>query len=415
MRIGIFTESYPPLVNGVSTSILMLQRALEKEGHEVFIVTVGTDKLKYSIENNGKILRLPSINIAHLYDYKITSIYPIKAINLIKKMNLDVIHTNIEFTIGMFARVVSVKLGIPLVHTYHTKWEDYTHYITKNNWVLDKISKEAVKYLSVFFGDTTATELIVPTKKIYDLFKDKYKVKKNIHIVPTGIETDKFYKENFNQKDINKLKKELGIKRKDYVILTISRIAKEKSIDRLMINQKKLLEKYPNLKLLIVGDGPDLDKLKEFAKELGIDKTTIFPGKIPLKNIPIYYQLGDIFVTASTTETQGLTVIEAMSSSLPVVAVEDESFKNSVVDNLNGFKFNTDEEYISYISKIYEDKELYERLSNQARILSDDFSSDYFAKKVLKVYETAIKNYNEKNKKITTKVKNFFTKKKYKI
>ena len=108
MRIGIFTESYPPLVNGVSTSILMLQRALERQGHEVFIITVGEDKLKYTLENDGKILRLPSINIAHLYDYKMTSVYPIKAINIIKKMNLDVIHTNVEFTIGMFARVVSI-------------------------------------------------------------------------------------------------------------------------------------------------------------------------------------------------------------------------------------------------------------------------------------------------------------------
>ena len=166
MRVGIFTESYPPLVNGVSTSILMLQRALEKEGHEVFIITVGNDKLKYTLEEDGKILRLPSVNIAHLYDYKVTSVYPIKAINYIKKMNLDVIHTNVEFTIGMFARVVSIQLGIPLVHTYHTMWEDYTHYITKNIKVLDMVTKGAVKYLSIFFGDKTATELIVPTKKI---------------------------------------------------------------------------------------------------------------------------------------------------------------------------------------------------------------------------------------------------------
>ena len=415
MRIGIFTESYPPLVNGVSTSILMLQHALEKEGHDVYIVTVGNDKLKYSIENDGKILRLPSINIAHLYDYKITSVYPIKAINIIKKMNLDVIHTNVEFTIGMFARVVSVKLGIPLVHTYYTKWEDYTHYITKNNKVLDKISKEAVKYLSVFFGDTTTTELIVPTEKIYNLFKDKYKVKKNIHIVPTGIETNKFYKENFSSKDISKLKKELNIKKKDFVILTVSRIAQEKSIDRLMNNQKKLLEKYPDFKLLIVGDGPDLDKLKELAKKLKIDDKTIFTGKIPLKDIPIYYQLGDIFVTASTTETQGLTVLEAMSASLPVVAVDDESFRNSVIDDLNGFKFNSDEEYIKEVSNIYEDKKLYNRLSNEARILSDNFSSDFFGKRVLKVYETAIKNYSEHNKKIINKIKKFFSKRKYKI
>lgn len=415
MRIGIFTESYPPLVNGVSTSILMLQRALEKEGHEVFIVTVGNDKLKYALENDGKILRLPSLHIAHLYDYKVTSVYPIKAINMIKKMNLDIIHTNVEFTIGMFARVVSVQLGIPLVHTYHTMWEDYTHYITKNNKVLDKVTKSAVKYLSVFFGDTTATELIVPTKKIYDLFKDKYKVKKNIHIVPTGIETSKFYRENFPIREVNKLKRYLGIKRKDFCILTVSRIAQEKSIDRLITNHKKLIEKYPNFKLVIVGDGPDLDKLKELTKELKIENNIIFTGKIALNNIPLYYMLGDIFVTASKTETQGLTVVEAMSASIPVVAVNDDSFKNSVIDDLNGYLFDSDEEYISYISKIYEDKELYDRLSKQARILSNDFSSEIFGKKVLKVYETAIKNYNENNKRLSAKFKRFLEKRKYKL
>lgn len=415
MRVGIFTESYPPLVNGVATSILMLQRALEKQGHEVFIITVGEDKLKYTLENDGKILRLPSINIAHLYDYKMTSVYPIKAINIIKKMNLDVIHTNVEFTIGMFARVVSIQLGIPLVHTYHTMWEDYTHYITKNNKVLDMVTKGAVKYLSIFFGDTTATELIVPTKKIYDLFKDKYKVKKNIHIVPTGIETEKFYKENFLAKDINKLKRFLEIKRKDFVILTVSRIAQEKSIDKLITNHKELLKKYPNFKLLIVGDGPDLDKMKDLTKKLEIENNVIFTGKVALNNVPLYYQLGDIFVTASTTETQGLTVVEAMSSSIPVVAINDDSFKNSVIDDLNGYLYNTDEEYISYIEKIYQDRELYDRLSNQARILSNDFSSDFFASRVLKVYETAIKNYKKENKKISTKFKRFIEKRKYKV
>jgi len=415
MRIGIFTESYPPLVNGVSTSILMLQRALEKKGHTVYIITVGDDKRKYSLEEDGKILRLPSINIAHLYDYKFTSVYPIKAINIIKKMNLDVIHTNVEFTIGMFARVVSVQLGIPLVHTYHTMWEDYTHYITKNNKVLDMVTKGAVKYLSIFFGDKTATELIVPTKKIYDLFKDKYKVKKNIHIVPTGIETDKFYKENFLSKDINKLKRFLGIKRKDFCILTVSRIAQEKSIDRLIINHKELLKKYPNFKLIIVGDGPDLDSLKDLSKDLGIENNVIFTGKIAFNNVPLYYQLGDIFVTASTTETQGLTVVEASSASIPVVAINDESFKNSVIDDLNGYLYDTDEEYVRFISKIYEDRDLYDRLSRQARILSNDFSSDFFATRVLKVYESAINNYKNDNKKISTKFKRFMEKRKYKV
>lgn len=414
MRVGIFTESYPPLVNGVSTSILMLEHALTKLGHEVFIITVSDNKKDYVLENNGHILRLPSVNLANCYDYKMTSVYPIKAVNMIKKMNLDVIHSNVEFTVGIFARVVSEQLSIPLVHTYHTNWEDYTHYITKNKKILDDICKKLLKYLVVFFEDTTVTELIVPSNKIYNLFKDKYKFTKNIHIIQTGIETSKFYKENFNQKDINSLKKKLGIKKKDFVVMTVSRLAKEKSVDRIINNHKELVKKYSNMNLLIVGDGPDIDKLKDEAKSLGVSDSVIFTGKVPLSDIPIYYQLGNVFVTASKSETQGLTVVEAISSSLPVVAVKDDSFVNSVIEDFNGFVFTDDEKYINSISKLYEDKDLYNRLSNQSRLLSADFSSEYFALKVLKVYETAIENYKKDNKKIINKIKNNIASRKYK-
>lgn len=414
MRVGVFTESYPPLVNGVSTSILMLEHALTKLGHEVFIITVSDNKKDYVLENNGHILRLPSVNLANCYDYKMTSVYPIKAVNMIKKMNLDVIHSNVEFTVGIFARVVSEQLSIPLVHTYHTNWEDYTHYITKNKKILDDICKKLLKYLVVFFEDKTVTELIVPSNKIYNLFKDKYKFTKNIHIIQTGIETSKFYKENFNQKDINSLKKKLGIKKKDFVVMTVSRLAKEKSVDRIINNHKELVKKYSNMKLLIVGDGPDIDKLKDEAKSLGVSDSVIFTGKVPLSDIPIYYQLGNVFVTASKSETQGLTVVEAISSSLPVVAVKDDSFVNSVIEDFNGFVFTDDEKYINSISKLYEDKELYNRLSNQSRLLSEDFSSEYFALKVLKVYETAIENYKKDNKKIINKIKNNIASRKYK-
>lgn len=414
MRIGIFTETYPPFVNGVSTSILMLQKALEKKGHTVYIVTVNKEKLKYEYEDGDKILRLPSLSL-HCYDYRFTSVYPIKAIKKIKEMNLDVIHTHVELTVGMFARIVSTQLGIPLVHTYHTMWEDYTHYITHGNKYLDKPSKELVKYLSVFWGDKTTTELIVPTKKIYDLFKDKYKVTKNIHIVPTGIDVERFYKENFTKEDINKIKKEYNIGRRDFVIITVSRLAKEKSVDRLINNHKEIVKKHPNIKLLIVGDGPDTDLLKKQVSDLKLDKNVIFTGKIPLEKVQYYYQVANVFATASTTETQGLTVSEAMAASLPVLAVNDESFSNVVVNDLNGYLFNSDDEYINGVIKLYKDRRLYDRFSNESRILSESQSSSYFADRVLKVYEIAIKNYNKENRKIKNKIKRVIEKGRQKV
>ena len=127
MRIGIFTDTYPPFINGVSTSIVSLEKALKEEGHEVFIVTVNPDNLSYRYENEEKIIRIPGIPIG-IYDYRLTGIYPLKAISKIKEWHLDIIHSHTEFGIGTFARILAKQLDIPLVHTYHTMYEDYIHY-----------------------------------------------------------------------------------------------------------------------------------------------------------------------------------------------------------------------------------------------------------------------------------------------
>ena len=189
MRIGIFTETYTPYISGLVTSELMLKKALEKKGHEVYVVTANLTNFHYDYDEKEKILRIPGIPTG-IYDSRLTSIYPIKAINKIKSWNLDVIHSQTEFAIGTFARLFAKQYNIPIVHTYHTMYEDYVHYITKGHF--DKSSKKLVEYLTKFYCDKTITELIVPTKKAYDLFKKKYNVERNIHIIPTGIEVERF-------------------------------------------------------------------------------------------------------------------------------------------------------------------------------------------------------------------------------
>ena len=111
MRIGIFTDTYTPFINGVTTSVLMLKKALEKRGHVVYVVTVNDENMQYRFEDNGKVLRIPGIPIG-IYDYRLTGIYPIKAIKIIKRWNLDIIHSQTEFGIGTFARIISKQLQI---------------------------------------------------------------------------------------------------------------------------------------------------------------------------------------------------------------------------------------------------------------------------------------------------------------
>lgn len=389
MRIGIFTDTYTPFINGVTTSVLMLKKALEKKGHIVYIVTVNAENMQYKQEENGRVIRIPGVPIG-IYDYRLTGIYPVKAIRIIRKWNLDIIHSQTEFGIGTFARILSKQLGIPLVHTYHTMYEDYVHYITHGYF--NRSSKKIVEYLTLFYCDKTISELVVPTKKAYELFKQKYKVDRNVYIVPTGIDVEKFYRENNPNFNRNYKRKELGIDAKDFVILFVGRIGSEKNIELLLSSMKSLMNVSKSIKLLVVGDGPDLENYQKYIEKNKLEDHVIFAGKVPWENIVEYYLVADVFATASHTETQGLTVIEAMAASLPVVCIDDESFTDTVIHNLNGLVFKNRREYKKCMMTLFRDRNLLDKLSKQARISAETHSSKYFAEQILDVYRIAIKN-----------------------
>ena len=395
MRIGIFSETYTPYISGLVTSEVMLKNALEKQGHEVYVVTANLESFKYEYDEKERILKIPGLPTG-IYDSRLTSIYPVKAVNKIKSWNLDVIHSQTEFAIGTFARLFAKQYNIPLVHTYHTLYEDYVHYITKGYF--KKSSKKIVEYLTKFYCETTATELIVPTNKIYKLFTEKYKFEKNIHIIPTGIETERFYKENQDEKEIVNLKKTLGISKKDFVILFVGRLAEEKNVEFLIHSEKEISKKYPNIKLLIVGDGPDKEKYENYSKELGLEENVIFTGKVAWGDMPYYYHVSNVFATASKTETQGLTIIEAMAANVVPVCMRDEAFQSMITEDLNGLFFTTEEEYQKEIIQLYENKNELKKFDKQARIQAEHYSSKNYADRVLEVYHRAIKEKEEENR-----------------
>ena len=258
--------------------------------------------------------------------------------------------------------------------------------------------------------DKTIDELIVPTKKAYELFKNKYNVKRNVHIIPTGINVEKFYKENTPQIQVDELKKELGIEKDDFVILNVGRIAKEKNIEFLVNTHKQLLKKCKKAKLVIVGDGPGLKDIYELVHKHKLEKSVIFTGKVPWDSISKYYLLSDVFTTASKSETQGLTVIEAMAASKCVVTIKDESFENVITDKKDGFFFENEEEYISIIEKLQKNKKLREEIGKNALKTAKEYSSSSYAKKVLKVYNMVINKDTNVVKKIIHKAEKVFSK-----
>ncbi len=405
MKIGLFTDAYSPYISGVVTSVLLLKKALEDMGHTVYVVTINMNSKKYEYDELEKVLRVPGINSGVYDGVKVSAVYPLGAISKVKKWNLDVIHSHTEGSIGTFARIVSKQFNIPIVHTYHTMYEDYIYLINKGYF--DKPVKKIVEYLTLFYCDKTVSELIVPTKKAYDLFKEKYKLDRNIHIVPTGNDIEKFDKNNFTKKQIFDLKKKIGISHDDFVLICISRISHEKNIDFLIDTHKLLVRKNKKIKLLIIGDGPDFDRLKKKASRVNNGKSIIFTGKVPWDDVPLYYQTGDVFVTASKTETQGLTVNEALCSSLPVVCIDDDSFKLSVMDGFNGFFFKNKKEYQDNILTLIKEKKLYTLLSKQAKNSSLKFSTKYFGENILNIYKMAALN---KRKNIIEKIKELVVK-----
>jgi len=386
MRIGLFTDVYPPYVSGVCTSVAMLKEALEKLGNEVYVVTVYPGSFKFEYRNH--ILKLPGVPVG-IYNYRQPSAYSFRAANIIKKWNLDVIHSHTEFSLGSFSRIISKMNNIPLVHTYHTLYEDNVHYIAKNHF--NKFIKMIIKDLTLFFCDKTVDSLIVPTKKTYDLFKDKYKVKMNISIIPTGIDIERFYTDSVSNSDKLSVKEKYNLCKDDFIILFLGRVALEKNIDYILNAQEKINTYKKNIKLLVVGDGPELERIKN----LNIDNI-IYVGKVSWVETPLYYSICDVFVTASTSETQGLTVIEALAASKPVICVNDESFNSLIVNDYNGYLFDTEKEYINAVIKLYEDKNLKNKIGINARKSVFKFSSINYAKSVMNVYEKTIENKKKK-------------------
>ncbi len=182
-------------------------------------------------------------------------------------------------------------------------------------------------------------------------------------------------------------------------MLYLGRIGYEKNVEFLIKNHVTILKKNKNVKLIIVGDGPDLDKFKEMVQKMGLSDSIMFTGKVDWEETKYYYNLSNIFVTASDTETQGLTVVEALASSLPVVALDDEAFRPVVIDGLCGYLFKDKKEYVEKVLELVNDKSLRVRMGSQGRINAEPFSSRYFAERVLDVYKIALKDKPEKEKK----------------
>ena len=402
MNIAIFSDTYSPQVNGVVSSILTLEKKLREQGHNVYVFTIthpdADDK------NSPYVYRMASLPFVFLKDHRVGVVYSKKAVKQMKKLKLDLILTQTEFSIGIFGRIVAHKLDIPIVHTYHTVYEDYMHYISKGIEFSPKIAR---KYSKSFCNHVSG--VVAPTKKTEKLLRS-YGVTKPIRIIPTGIDFTPFNPVNYSTNEITHLKEVFNVPLDSPIVLFVGRVAQEKSIDVVIKAMPKVLEKIPNAKLVIVGDGPSRLEMEELAHTLGIRDSVIFTGMQPWNTIGRMYQLGDIFVSASVTETQGLTFAEAMAAALPVLAMEDESVAGLLRHEYNGLFFHNTDELSDAIIRVLSNKELREELSNNALhsikpLSAETFghNAEEFYKEIIKMYKADLENAEKpKHKKILT-------------
>lgn len=332
MRIGLFTDTYFPQVSGVATSIETLKLELEKLGHDVFIFTATEKTIKK--DHDPTIIRLPSIPFIAFTDRRVVYSGLTSAYTIAKTYHLDIIHTQTEFSVGIFGWMIARELGIPIVHTYHTHYEDYVHYIAKGRLIRPGLVKYFVRH---YLKDCDA--VICPSQVVRDILTS-YKVKIPKYVIPTGIRLENYRQRPVSKAAINQLRLDLAIADDEIMLLSLSRISYEKNIQAVLRAMATLQEQVSTVKLVVVGDGPYLNQLKEQAQELGLAERVCFTGMVDPNKTALYYKAADFLVSASTSETQGLTYTESLACGTPVIARRNAYLEDLVDQDMFGYLYD---------------------------------------------------------------------------
>ena len=384
MKILITSDMFTPAVNGVVTSTLNLIKGLKEDGHDVRILTLSESAFEKK-ENN--VYYMPALPLGAIYPEVKVMLPPVLNILMeeLVDWNPDIIHSQCEFSTFIYARMISKRTGAPIVHTYHTVYENYTHYLCPSKTIG---RKAAIKFTNSI--SKHVTNMIVPSGKMYRMLSD-YEISAPLTVIPTGINTDKYLNADKSKRDT--LRAEYGIGKDEFILLYAGRLAKEKNLEEILdfLADSRL----NNLRLIIVGDGPHRETLENKCKENGIENRVIFTGMVSPEKIEEYYLIGDVFVSASQSETQGLTYIEAMVSGLPLLCREDECLTDVIENGTNGYLYKDKEDFIKMLMVLLNDKE--KRISmgqNARRTVLDHFSERAFVKSCEKLYTKTISEFS---------------------
>ena len=376
MKILLTTDWWVPAVNGVVRSVLLLRQQLIAQGHDVKVLTLSSTG--HSYEEDG-IIYLGSLNAGRIYPgARIRCSTTGHWREELRNWRPDIVHSQCEFSTFGPAWRISRRCGCPLVHTYHTVYEDYTRYLIPSV----HYGRLAVQQFTRLIA-ARCTALVAPTNKVRDLLLD-YNVKCPIYTVPTGIDLTAF--SPVKREERPALRRQLGLPEEKILLVAVGRVAAEKNPELLV---QFLAQERPEDRptLVFVGDGPYRAELEQLTAELGLSDWVIFTGMITPEKVMQYYQAGDAFACASRSETQGLTYFEALACGLPLFCREDTCLDGVVENGWNGWLWNDYDEFHAALSALRAgDEERWTELSRNALDTAERYSAENFARQVLNVY-----------------------------
>ncbi|MBS3908323.1 MAG: glycosyltransferase [Actinobacteria bacterium] len=389
MKIGIVTECYRPVINGVVFSILNFKDALESRGHEVFVFTPATGN-----ENGERgLIACRSIGHPAYPGYGLT--LPLTRSQRAVAATLDVIHVHHPFVMGRHALTMARGHNKPLVFTNHTQYTRYSHYIPLVGGMLRGALESYVT------GFIHQCDLIVAPSEGISRYLRAQQVTRPISVVPNGIATAKFTDLKLDRRGA---KKWLGLEPDTTVVLYSGRIALEKNLDFLLDSFKGLLGKTAGSKinLVVAGSGPQEENFRKMVTARGLDEDVVMLGAIAYDEMPKVYRAADLFATASTTEVHPLTIMEALASGLPVVAVTAMGTGDIVTDGEDGLLTEeTLEDFTSALARLLGDTALRERMARNARAGAARFGVERSTTTLLAAYELAIAEHARRSNSVS--------------
>ena len=377
MHIAHFTNTYHPVTSGVVRSVSTFRQALSKLGHNVFVFAQ-TDR-EYE-DQEPFVFRYPALQLP-LQEYPLTIPVSNFVDTLLPSLKLDVIHAHHPALLGQVAARKAEAMGIPLIFTHHTRYQEYSHYafgVPKN------LAKQVIQR---WIGDymSQCQHVVVPSESIKAILTETYGVTEGITAVPTGIDVA-----TYQNAEAGNVRQEHGWSEDDTILISLGRLAKEKNWETLITAVAPVIKKHPKVRLVILGEGEEREGLENLAQALGVPGRINLIGTVPFNDVPNYLKAADIFCFASITETQGLVTLEAMAAGLPVVAVDATGTSDAVSDGVEGLLAENESESLTQaLLRLIDDEALQAKLAEAAAKKANDFDSEKQAKRLIQVYEEA--------------------------